>query len=97
MSKPFHATSLNLNETQLESLQRWTTAASYASSVAFREGDCSVLLASRRRAKPKEAFLRLAKSIFRSLDKDAAELRAQWRTLAAEATVNTAVAVGNRC
>jgi hypothetical protein len=56
-SKAFRATLPDLDEAQLDKLRRWTEA-SCAAGLVFREGDRVILIATRERARTKEAFMR---------------------------------------
>ena len=56
VSKSFRATLPHLDDTQLESLRRWTQL-SCAAGLVFREGKQTVLIATRERARTKEAFM----------------------------------------
>ena len=60
-SKSFRATLPNLDEAQLDKLRRWTEA-SCAAALVLREGNHVILIATRERARTKEAFMRSVRS-----------------------------------
>ena len=86
-SKAYRATLPGLENAQLERLQRWT-AENCASGFAFRDGGCVVRVASRERAKTKEAFLRSVRSTLKALGIDTSGLKGRWLSLTDEEVVH---------
>ena len=80
----------NLSEQELERLRRWAAANCSASSV-FREGDAVVWLASKDRARTREAFLRSVRNTLRQLGVDVSRLRGRWLILADASAVQPVV------
>ena len=85
-SKSFRATLPNLDEPQLEKLRRWTEA-SCAAGMAFREGSRVVLIATRERARTKEAFMRSVRGTLGRLDIAPSSRKGRWLVLTTEAAV----------
>ena len=95
-SKSFRATLLNLDEPQLEKLRRWTEA-SCSAGLAFREGSRVVLIATRERARTKEAFMRSVRGTLGRLDIAPNARKGRWLVLTTEAAVAQEVIERNGC
>ena len=95
-SKTFRATLPNLDEAQLEKLRRWT-AASCATGMAFREGSRVVLIATRERARTKEAFMRSVRGTLGRLSIAPNARKGRWLVLTSEAAVAQEMIERNGC
>ena len=95
-SKSFRATLPNLDEPQLEKLRRWTEV-SCAAGLAFREGSRVVLVATRERARTKEAFMRSVRSTLQRLDITPSSRKGRWLVLTTEAAVADEMIERNGC
>ena len=85
-SKSFRAALPNLGEEELQRLRSWAADNCAASSV-FREDEAVIWLASRDRARSREAFLRSVRTTLRHLGVDVSRLRGRWLTLAEDCAV----------
>ena len=94
--KSFHATLPNLDEAQLEKLRRWTEA-SCAAGLAFREGSRVVLIATRERARTKEAFMRSVRGTLGRLGIVPNARKGRWLVLTTEAAVAQEMIERNGC
>ena len=90
-SKAYRATLPRLADAQLERLQMWTSE-NCASGLAFRDGSCVIWLASRERAKTKEAFLRSVRSTLKALGICTSGLKGRWLSLTDEEVVHAEMA-----
>ena len=95
-SKSFRATLPNLDEAQLEKLRRWTEA-SCAAGLAFREGSRVVLIATRERARTKEAFMRSVRGTLWRLNIAPNSRKGRWLVLTTEAAVAQEMIERNGC
>ena len=95
-SKSFRAMLPNLDEPQLERLRRWTEA-SCANGLAFREGSRVILIATRERARTKEAFMRAVRSTLQRLDITPSSRKGRWLVLTTEAAVAQEMIERNGC
>ena len=85
-SKSFRAVLPNLGEEELQRPRAWAADNCSASSV-FREGEAVVWLASKDRARSREAFLRSVRHTLRHLGVDVTRLRGRWLILADDCAV----------
>ena len=85
-SKSFRAVLPNLGEEELQRLRAWAADNCSASSV-FREGEAVIWLASKDRARSREAFLRSVRATLRRLGVDVSRLRGRWLILAGDCAV----------
>ena len=85
-SKSFRAVLPNLGEEELQRLRTWAADNCSVSSV-FREGEAVVWLASKDRARGREAFLRSVRTTLRRLGVDVSRLRGRWLILAEDCAV----------
>ena len=95
-SKSFRATLPNLDEAQLEKLRRWTEA-SCAAGLAFRESSRIVLIATRERARTKEAFMRSVRGTLGRLGITPNSRKGRWLALTSEAAVAQEMMERNGC
>ena len=86
VSKSFRATLPHLEDTQLERLRCWTQL-SCAAGLVFREGRHTVLIATRERARTKEAFMRSLRSTIGRLGIAPNMRKGRWLVLTSEAAV----------
>ena len=86
-SKSFRAVLPNVDETQLEKLRCWTQL-SCAAGLAFREGNHVVLIATRERARTKEAFMRSLRGTLGRLGIAPNAQKGRWLVLTSEAAVD---------
>ena len=93
-SKAFQATLRNLDDTQLAQLQSGATA-NCATSVVCRRDVCTVLLATRERAKTGYIFLRSVRNTLTRWNNDTSEVKRRGLSLTTEDAVNGEVAVRN--
>ena len=80
-SKSFRAVLPNLGEEELQRLRMWAADNCSVSSV-FREGEAVIWLASKDKARSREAFLRSVRATLRGLGVDVSRLRGRWLILA---------------
>ena len=85
-SKSYRAVLPNIGDEELQRLRRWAADNCSASSV-FREGEPVIWLASKDRARSREAFLRSVRATLRRLGVDVARLRGRWLILADDCAV----------
>lgn len=85
-SKSYRAVLPNLGEQELEQLRSWAADNCSASSV-YREDQAVVWLASKDRARSREAFLRSVRTTLRRLGVDVSRLRGRWLILADDCAV----------
>ena len=86
VSKSFRATLPHLDDAQLEKLLCWTQL-SCAAGLVFREGKHIVLIATRERARTKEAFMRSVRSTLGRLGIAPNMRKGRWLVLTSEAAV----------
>ena len=94
--KSFRTTLPNLDEAQLEKLRRWTEA-SCAAGLAFREGSRVVLIATRERARTKEASMRSVRGTLGRLGIAPNARKGRWLVLTTEAAVAQEMIERNGC
>ena len=85
-SKSYRAVLPNIGDEELQRLRRWAADNCSASSV-FREGEAVIWLASKDKARSREAFLRSVRTTLRHLGLDVSRLRGRWLTLAEHCAV----------
>ena len=85
-SKSYRAVLPNIGDEELQRLHRWAADNCSASSV-FREGEAVIWLASKDKARSREAFLRSVRATLRGLGVDVSRLRGRWLILADACTV----------
>ena len=85
-SKSFRATLPDLDEAQLDKLRRWTEA-SCAAGLVLREGDRVILIATRERARTKEAFMRSVRNALGRLGIAPNARKGRWLVLTSEDSV----------
>ena len=85
-SKSYRAVLPNLGEEELQRLRTWAADNCSVSSV-FREGEAVIWLASKDKARSREAFLRSVRATLRGLGVDVSRLRGRWLILADACTV----------
>ena len=85
-SKAFCATLPDLGEAQIDKLRRWTET-SCAAGLVFREGDRIILIATRDRARTKEAFMRSVRSTLGRLGIVPNARKGRWLVLTSEDSV----------
>ena len=85
-SKSFRAVLPHLDDAQLEQLRCWI-ALGCASGLVFREGNHVVMIATRERARTKEAFMRSLRSTLGRLDIALNAGKGRWLALTSEAAV----------
>ena len=85
-SKSFRAVLPHLDDAQLEKLQCWIEL-SCASGLVFREGGHVVLIATRERARTKEAFMRSVRGTIGRLGIALNAGKGRWLALTSEAAV----------
>jgi hypothetical protein len=86
VSKSFRAALPYLDDAQLDKLRCWTQL-SCAAGLAFREGNHVVLIATRERARTKEAFMRSLRGTLGRLGIAPNARRGRWLVLTSEAAV----------
>ena len=79
--KSFRAILPPLSDEEVRRLQAWS-AENCAAATMFHESDCAVWLASKERARSREAFLRSVRGVLKHLAIDVARLRGRWLVLA---------------
>ena len=84
--KSYRAVLPNIGDEELQRLRRWAADNCSASSV-FREGEAVIWLASKDKARSREAFLRSVRATLRGLGVDVSRLRGRWLILADACTV----------
>ena len=89
-SKSFRAVLPRLSDDELERLRAWS-AEFCAGAAVFREGDAVIWLASKERARSREAFMRSARGTLERLA-IRAKPRGRWLVLADEGTVHSEAA-----
>ena len=95
-SKSFRATLPNLDQPQLEKLRHWTES-SCANGLAFRESSRVILIATRERARTKEAFMRSVRGTLGRLGITPASRKGRWLVLTTEAAVAHEMMERNGC
>ena len=90
-SKSYRAVLPNIGDEELQRLRRWAADNCSASSV-FREGEAVIWLASKDKARSREAFLRSVRTTLRRLGVDVSRLRGRWLILAGDCAVDAAQA-----
>ena len=90
-SKSFRAILPPLSNEEVQRLQAWS-AANCAAATVFREPECVVWLASKERARSREAFLRSARGVLKKLTIDVTRLRGRWLVLAEDSVVRAEAA-----
>ena len=86
VSKSFRAVLPYLDDAQLDKLRCWTQL-SCAVGLAFREGNHVVLIATRERARTKEAFMRSLRGTLGRLGIAPNAQKGRWLVLTSEAAV----------
>ena len=79
-SKSFRAILPPLSDAEVHRLRAWS-AENCAAAAVFREYDCLVWLASKERARSREAFMRSVHGVLKRLAIDVARLRGRWLML----------------
>ena len=96
-SKSFRATLPDLDEAQLDNLRRWTEA-SYAAGLVFREeGNRVILIATRKRARTKEAFMRSVRGTLGRLGIAPNARKERWLVLTSEDSVAAEIMERHGC
>ena len=96
-SKSFRATLPDLAEAQLDKLKRWTEA-SCAAGLVLREEKSVILIATRERARTKEAFMRSVRSTLGRLGIIVPNARKRrWLVLTSEDSVAAEIMERHRC
>ena len=96
-SKSFRATLPDLDEAQVDKLGRWTEA-SCAAGLVLREGDRVILIATRERARTKEAFMRSVRNTLGRLGIIVPNARKRrWLVLTSEDSVAAEIMERHRC
>ena len=96
-SKSFLATLPDLDEAQVDKLGRWTEA-SCAAGLVFREEKNVILIATRERARTKEAFMRSVRSTLGRLGIIVPNARKRrWLVLTSEDSVAAEIMERHRC
>ena len=95
-SKSFRAVLPHLDDAQLEKLQCWIEL-SCASGLVFREGSHVVLIATRERARTKEAFVRSVRGTIVRLGIALNAGKGRWLALTSEAAVAHEMKERNAC
>ena len=90
-SKSFRAILPSLSDEEVHRLQAWN-ADNCAAAAVFREADCVVWLASKERARSREAFLRSVRGVLKRLAIDVTRLRGRWLVLAEDSVVRAEAA-----
>jgi len=90
-SKSFRAILPALSDEEVQRLQAWSIE-NCAAATVFREPECVVWLASKERARSREAFLRSARGVLKRLAIDVTRLRGQWLVLAEDSVVRAEAA-----
>ena len=95
-SKSFLATLPDLDEAQVDKLRRWTEA-SCAAGLVFREEKNVILIATRERARTKEAFMRSIRSTLGRLGIVPNARKGRWLVLMSEDSVAAEVMERHGC
>ena len=95
-SKSFRATLPDLDEAQLDKLRRWTEA-SCAAGLMFREGSRVILIATRERARPKEAFMRSVRRTLGRLGFAPNARKGRWLVLTSDDSVAAEITERHGC
>ena len=90
-SKSFRAILPPLSDDEIQRLRAWS-AENCAASAVFRESECVVWLASKERARSREAFLRSVRGVLKRLAIDVTRLRGRWLVLAEDSVVRAEAA-----
>ena len=90
-SKSFRAILPPLSEEEVQRLRSWS-AENCAAATVFREPECVVWLASKERARSRQAFLRSARGVLKRLAIDVSRLRGRWLVLAEDSIVRAEAA-----
>ena len=90
-SKSFRAILPPLSEEEVQRLWAWS-AENCAVAAVFRESECVVWLASKERARSREAFLRSVRGVLKRLAIDVTRLRGRWLVLAEDSVVRAEAA-----
>ena len=90
-SKSFRAILPPLSDAELRRLQAWS-AENCAAATVFRESECVIWLASKERARSREAFLRSVRGVLKRLAIDVARLRGRWLMLTEDDVVQAEAA-----
>ena len=96
VSKSFRAVLPHLDDAQLEKMRCWTQL-SCAAGLVFREGNHVVLIATRERARTKEAFMRSLRTTLGRLDIALHAGKGRWLALTSEAAVANEMKERNAC
>ena len=96
-SKSFRAVLPNLEDSQLEKLRRWTNASCAAGLVFREEGDRVILIATRERARTKEAFMRSVRSTLGRLGIAPNARKQRWLVLTSEDLVAAEITERHGC
>ena len=89
-SKSYRAVLPNLSEQELGRLRQWA-ADNCSASTVFREDHTIIWLASKDRARSREAFLRSVRNTLRQLGVDVTQLRGRWLILTDDCAVQPVV------
>ena len=95
-SKAFRVTLPDLDEAQLDKLKRWTEA-SCAAGLVLREEKNVILIATRERARTKEAFMRSIRSTLGRLGIVPNARKGRWLVLTSEDSVAAEVMERHGC
>ena len=90
-SKSFRAILPPLSDAEVHRLRAWS-AENCAAAAFFREHGCLVWLASKERARSREAFMRSVRALLKRLAIDVARLRGRWLMLTDDDVVQAEVA-----
>ena len=91
-SKSFRAILPPLSDAEVRRLQAWS-AENCAAATVFRESECVIWLASKERARSREAFLRSVRGVLKKrLAIDVTRLRGRWLVLAEDSVVRAEAA-----
>ena len=96
VSKSFRAVLPHLDDAQLEKLRCWTQL-SCAAGLVFRKGNHVVLIATRERARTKEAFMRSVRSTLGRLDIALNAGKGRWLAQTSQAAVADEMKERNGC
>ena len=84
--KSFRAILPPISEEEVQRLRAWS-AENCAAATVFRESECVIWLASKERARSREAFLRSVRGVLKRLAIDVSRLRGRWLVLAEDDVV----------
>ena len=90
-SKSFRAILPCLSDEEVRRLQAWS-AENCAAATVFRESECVVWLASKERARSREAFLRSVRGVLKRLAINVTRLRGRWLVLSEDGVVRAEAA-----